>query len=268
MLTFILATICGILNFWFDIKYNKEDKMLLADFEIKALLDDAESGLVIQPFDSENLQGASYDLKVGKRVLVSGQDREVNISEIGSVALMPGDFAVVVSNECFEIPQNIVINIGSKTYLTKKGIILQAGMQIDPGFKGHLILGIYNSSPRKYVIEYLGDICSIQFFKLQENAKKIFQESPDYIRGEIPRETKDYLYSLETKGLTALGEDVRALTRNVSNMTDKFSEIGTQVGKLDISVTSLKTIVIAMAIPLSIGLLLLILQFLLSSFAQ
>jgi deoxycytidine triphosphate deaminase len=239
--------------------------MILSVTEIKALIDDEGSGLIVKPFDSDRLQGASYDLRVGKRLLISGQDRESDLSELGSVAIMPGDFAVIISNEYIEIPQDMVINIGPKTYLTKKGIVLQAGMQIDPGFKGYLILGLYNSSPRKYVIEYLGDICSIQFFKLQQKAKRVFIDRSDYIRGEFPRETKDYLYSLETKSLTALGEDVRALTRNIASMGEKISDIGTQVNSLSIQVGSLKTIIIVMAIPLSIGLLLLFLQFLLAA---
>ena len=227
--------------------------MLLADMHIQALIDDEESGLIMRPFESDRLQGASYDLRIGKRLLISGEDRESDLSEVGAVALMPGDFAVIVSDEYFEIPQNIVINIGPKTYLTKKGVILQAGMQIDPGFKGHLILGLYNSSPRKYVIEHLGDLCSIQFFKLKENAKKVFKECPDYIRGEFPREMKDYLYSLETKSLTSLGEDVRALTKNIGGMSERISDIGNQV-------KSLRTVILSIAIPLGIALLLLILQ--------
>jgi len=242
--------------------------MLLSDFDIKTLIENEESGLILRPFDPNQLQGASYDLKVGKRILVSGQDRELDISEVGSVALLPGDFAVVVSNEYFEIPQDIVINIGSKTYLTKKGIILQAGMQIDPGFKGHLILGLYNSSPRKYVIEYLGNICSIQFFKLQEPAKKKFQDRPEYIRGEFPLETKDYLYSLETKGITALGEDVRTLVRSVASLGDRINDNSNQVHLLGSQVSSLKTIIITMAIPLTLGLFLLALQLILSSRIQ
>jgi len=227
--------------------------MLLADVQIQALIEDDKSGLVVRPFNPDRLQGASYDLQVGKRLLISGEDRESNLSEVGAIALMPGDFAVLVSDEYFEIPQNMVINIGAKTYLTKKGIILQSGMQIDPGFKGHLILGLYNSAPRKYVVEHLGDLCSIQFFKLQESAKKVFKERPDYIRGELPREMKDYLYSLETKSLTNLGEDVRSLTKNVGSMGDRISDISNQV-------KSLKTIIITIAIPLGIGLLLIIFQ--------
>lgn len=227
--------------------------MLLADNQIQALIDDEESGLTIEPFEQERLQGASYDLRVGKRLLISGEDRESDLSEVGAVALPPGDFAVTVSNEYFKIPQDMVLNIGPKTYLTKKGIILQAGMQIDPGFKGCLILGLYNSSPRKYIIEYLGDLCSVQFFKLQKRAGKSFMDLPDHIKCEFPREMKDYLYSLETKSLTSLGEDVRALTKNIGGMSEKISDIGSQV-------KSLETIVKIIAVPFGLGILYLILQ--------
>lgn len=227
--------------------------MLLVDKQIEDLIKDQTSGLLIKPFETEQLQGASYDIRVGKRVLISGEDRENDLSEEKAVSLSPGDFAVALSHEYFEIPQNMVINIGPKTYLTKKGIILQAGMQIDPGFKGHLFLGLYNSSPRKFIIEYLGDLCSIQFFKLQEEAVKIFPVCRNHKNGEFPRDMKDYLYTLETKSLTSLGEDVRALTKNVGSMSEKIVEISSQVNNL-------KTIILTVAIPLGLGLLLLIIQ--------
>jgi len=227
--------------------------MLLIDKQIEDLIKDQASGLLIEPFEPEQLKGASYDLRVGKKILISGEDREHDLSKEKSVSLSPGDFAVTLSYEHFEIPQNMVINIGPKTYLTKKGIILQAGMQIDPGFEGFLFLGLYNSSPRKFIIEYLGDLCSIQFFKLQEEAVKIFPVSRNHKNGEIPRDMKDYLYTLETKSLTRLGEDVRALTKNVGNMSERIVDISSQVN-------SLKTIILSVAIPLGLGILLIIIQ--------
>jgi deoxycytidine triphosphate deaminase len=227
--------------------------MLLADTQVKDLIEDQESGLLIEPFEINQLQGASYDIRIGKKILISGEDREHDLSREKTVSLSPGDFAVTLSHERFELPQNIVINIGPKTYLTKKGIILQAGMQIDPGFKGNLFLGLYNSSPRKFIIEYLGDLCSIQFFKLQEEAMKIFPISKNHETGEFSRDMKDYLYTLETKSLTSLGEDVRALTKNVGNMSERIADISSQVN-------SLKTIILSIAIPLGLGLLLIIIQ--------
>jgi len=227
--------------------------MLLADKQIESLINDKKSGLVIEPFKTDKLQGASYDLRIGSRILISGEDHERDLPKEKTVSVAPGDFAVVISYEYFEIPQNIAVNIGPKTYLTKKGVILQAGMQIDPGFKGHLIMGFYNSSPRKFVVEYLGDLCSIQFFKLQEDAVRVFPESLNHKNGEFPREMKDYLYTLETKSLTSLGEDIRALTKNVGSMSERIRDVGTQVNNL-------KVIILSIAIPLGIGLLLIILQ--------
>jgi hypothetical protein len=64
---------------------------------------------------------------------------------------------------------------------------------------------------------------------------------------------KDYLYTLETKSLTSLGEDVRALTKNVGSMSDRIVDIGNQVNNL-------KVIILSIAIPIGIGLLLIIIQ--------
>jgi hypothetical protein len=89
------------------------------------------------------------------------------------------------------------------------------GIQVDPGFEGHLVVGLYNSSPRPFVVEYQGDLCSLQFFRLRRAASTPVGEYPEVRRGEIPRMDKEYLYSLETKSLSDLGKDVRALTQTV-----------------------------------------------------
>ena len=135
----------------------------------------------------------------------------------------------------------MVLNIGSKTYLTKKGIVLQAGMQVDPGFKGHLVMGLYNSAPRPFVMEHLGDLCSVQFFKLSAPAEKEIRAYPDLDRGEIPKMDKEYLYSLETKSLTSLGQDVRSLTQVVGGLASEFK--------------NLKLIVLAVIIPVAVAVL-------------
>jgi hypothetical protein len=54
--------------------------MLLADHEIKGLLADPEAGLAISDFEERRLKGASYDLLVGKRILISGQYKEIGRS--------------------------------------------------------------------------------------------------------------------------------------------------------------------------------------------
>ena len=85
--------------------------MLLADRQIESLAKDQSTGLLIEPFESHQLQGASYDIRVGKRILISGEDREHDLSKEKAISLSPGDFAVTVSHERFEVPQDIVEQI-------------------------------------------------------------------------------------------------------------------------------------------------------------
>lgn len=213
--------------------------MLLADHEIRALLADPKSGLAISDFEDSRLKGASYDLLVGKRIMVSGEYREVELDKERATQLQPGDFAVVVTHERVKIPQDMVLNIGPKTYLTKKGVVLQAGMQVDPGFEGHLVLGLYNSSPRPFVVEYQGDLCSVQFFKLRKPAVTPIADYTELRRGEIPRMDKEYLYSLETKSLSQLGNDVRALAQTVGNLGNEIKTLKVAVYTLLVPVALL-----------------------------
>ncbi len=234
--------------------------MLLSDSEIRPLLDDPNSGLVLRPFDAAHLHAAKYDLHVGSKILISGQEAETDLSIATTATLQPGDFAVVVTHEYFEVPSDIVLNIGAKTYLTKKGIILQAGMQIDPGFKGHLVLGLFNSSPRKYVVEHLGELCSVQFFKLRTKAVRPFSQRNELVRGEIPRMDKEYLYSLETKNLTSLGEDVRALTRNVGELTTSVGKVSDKVQENSLETRSIERSMRMLLAALVIGVVALAIQ--------
>lgn len=43
---------------------------------------------------------------------------------------------------------------GIRPYGTSNRLILLAGSQVDPGYEGHLTLGVYNASPRDFTLEY------------------------------------------------------------------------------------------------------------------
>ena len=128
--------------------------MLMRDTEIKEAV---ESGKIeIKPFRQTRLEGASYDLAVGKQALVSNSDTKISLSESANnpIILNAGDFALVLTNEYVKLPLNIAASIGMRSSLARKGLILLAGMQIDPGFEGHLRFGLYNASPRKIILDY------------------------------------------------------------------------------------------------------------------
>ncbi len=192
--------------------------MLMTDTEILNKIQSED--IVIKPFEQVNLQGASYDLSVGKESLVSNNDNKIFLSENQSLHLDAGDFALIMSYEYFKMPLDIACSIGMNSTLARKGLILLAGMQIDPGFEGHLRFGLYNASPRKLTLDYQDSLCTIEFHKLATSVTKTIARDNDLIAGKIPKGDREYLRSLEITSLSKIDKSMRTLIQSVNSLTN------------------------------------------------
>ena len=199
--------------------------MLLTDSEIKEVMKKEE--LVFENYEERMLQPASYDMRVGKTLLISGQENEINLEERGSVILKAGQFALVTTHENVKLSNIIVGHIGLKSYYVRKGVIILAGLQIDPGFNGVLVLGVYNASSRGISIDYLSPICTVEFHKLEKPVKVPFNRADvdEQQRGHIPKADRDYLKTLETQSLSDMSESVRLLSENVASLTRTVNKV-------------------------------------------
>ena len=192
--------------------------MLLSDSEIKETMERGE--IKMEFYEPKMLQPASYDMRIGKRLLVSGNERELDLEKAGSFNLKAGEFALLTTVENITLSNNIVGHIGLKSYYTRKGVIVLAGLQIDPGFSGILILGVYNASSRKISLEYMNPICTVEFHKLAKPVDLPFQRTDLEEQKEalIPKVDRDYLKTLETQSLSSMSESVRQLSLNVGRL--------------------------------------------------
>ena len=193
------------------------ESVLLSDVEIRRAM--KEKKLLIDPFFDTSLQPASYDLRVGKRALVSGMESEIDLENKRSFTLKAGDFALMTTLEKIKLSNDIVGHIGMKSYYIRKGLILLAGLQIDPGWDGYLVLGMYNASPRNITLDYQSTICTVDFFRLSVPAEHCFITGDEQKVGLIPKIDKDYLRTLETQTLSDMSESVRQLSANVNTLT-------------------------------------------------
>lgn len=198
--------------------------MLMRDTEIQEAVNSGQIG--ITPFEPGKLQGASYDLSLGGEALVSHSDEKIVLEPKSSTLLHlePGAFALVLTKELLKFPMNVAGVIGMRSALARKGLMLLAGMQIDPGFEGHLRFGLYNASPRRITLDYDYELCMIEFHKLSGPVSKAVTPNPDLIRGRIPESDRDFLNSLETTSLSDLSKNMQTLTQNVSKLS---TEMGT-----------------------------------------
>ena len=88
-------------------------------------------GLVIDPYDNESQQPASYDLRAAY-----------------TVALPRNSTTLVPSLEWIELPADLAATLRCRSSYGRRGVILTGGF-VDPGFRGQLTLSLINMGPEE-----------------------------------------------------------------------------------------------------------------------
>jgi len=203
--------------------------LIITDGEIKEAR--KKKDIVLEPFSDDSLQPASYDMRLGKSAIISktvtleelqkqvesGDVKEINVEEKGQIIIPPGAFTLFTTLEKIKLTTRYAGHIGMKSYYTRKGLVLLSGIQIDPGFEGHLVLGACNLSPRSLELSYADPICTIELHKLNKEASKAYYSDAmkQQKDGKIPRADKDYLRTIETMSISDLTTALTTLSRNV-----------------------------------------------------
>lgn len=139
--------------------------MFLSDYTIKGLLGIGD--LLISPYDSNNLQPASYDVTLAADLLIPlipndlMWNQTLDLRSIPDVhefmyqhtmndtyLLKPGSFILGRTMERIKLPRYVRSSVEGKSSLGRLGIAIHitAGY-IDPGFEGSITLEIKNNAP-------------------------------------------------------------------------------------------------------------------------
>lgn len=145
---------------------------VLVDRQIRAALDFAL--LAIDPFNPDMLQPASYDLRIGECIGLSGDDRTVAVNRRPSVTLAPQCGARVQSLETLALAPRILGRVGPKTSLVRRGLFVSTGAQIDPGFRGRLFVDVINIGPSPVTIRHDEPFMTIEFHLLSDVPERGF----------------------------------------------------------------------------------------------
>lgn len=129
---------------------------------------------LIEPFLSENISAASYDLTLGEEYFQNGEIR-VLTDRNPVIKMNPGDFIIAESKEIVNLPSSFAARFDLTVSMFCQGLILSNGPQVDPGFQGRLFCLLFNTSNR--MIELKKDLhyATIEFIKLIEPTSKPYQ---------------------------------------------------------------------------------------------
>ena len=144
--------------------------MILSDGQIKEAYENGD--ILINPFDENQVQPASYDFRVGKEAVTTSYEGIIDIEKSGYLKLKPGDFAVVTVHEEIKLGPQYVGRFGLRSGFARRGLIATTGPQIDPGYHGRLIVGITNLTPQVVTITHLDKFVSVEIHKLEKAALK------------------------------------------------------------------------------------------------
>lgn len=181
--------------------------MPLSNVEITREL--AAGNISITPYDSEMLQPASYDMKVGKvaATVPRNGDPRVDLEE-ERVLVIPGYApAIIWTLEELKLPLNMAGHFGVKSSLSRRGLFASVGMQIDPGFEGPLSVSLMNLTPNAAALNYGDSFVTLELVRLAEPASEAYS-------GEYQRRKTFTAQELES----VLGYKGHGLTDNVRRL--------------------------------------------------
>ncbi len=180
--------------------------------------------ILINPFEENQIQAASYDFRVGEKGATTSTKKMVNIKETGYLALQPGDFGVVVVFEEMRLSPQYAARFGLRSKYARKGLVATTGPQIDPGYHGRLILGVTNLTPRPISLPYKDDLVSVEFHRLEEPSTKPYC-GPYQDKMDIGAEEIEFITENEGMALSEMLTTLRSLSTNVATLSSHVKHL-------------------------------------------
>jgi deoxycytidine triphosphate deaminase/guanylate kinase len=121
-----------------------------------------QASALLKGATEENVQSASYDLRVGNEIWCNGQF--IDLTDTQPIFyISPYSYAIIKAEETAAIPPFITAQFDIRVSHFLSGLILSNGPQVDPGYKGDLFCMIFNGNSTKRPIRKGDHFSSIQF---------------------------------------------------------------------------------------------------------
>lgn len=185
---------------------------VLNDKAIKSLFSNGEKP--VEPFDSECLQPASIDLKLGtlcykynidSYMLGDCIDEEfVEKKEFETIDINNGESAFIGIYEKISIPKNTIGIIFPRSSITRLGIHIIT-TYMNPGYEGYLPLTIINHSGIKVTLKPMCRVAQLVLFSLAEQPEINYRDKDG---SKYCNECVDYSKIYKDKDIEKLMEEI------------------------------------------------------------
>jgi len=188
--------------------------------------------LGIEPFDEALVQPATYDLRLGNKILASplSVDKLEVVIELTkdrpSYDIQSGQMVGILSLEKLCLPLSICGRFGIRSAIARKGINAFGGVQLDPGFRGRLTMNLLNVGPEPVTLTLHEAIFSVEFARLEEEAE-VSYSGPYQDQNDFPAEQYNYILSARSTSLAEIPtfrRDIRRLNTLIEELEERMAD--------------------------------------------
>jgi len=183
--------------------------------------------LRIDPFDPEALEPATYDLRVGSTAVVSTMSEPIDLRERPLLTIEPYASAFLQTDEILKLSPRIVGRLGPRSNLSRHGIFVSTGPQIDPGFEGRLFVNLLNVTDRPFLIRHQTRFLSVEFHLLAREPSKGYT-GPNQRKFELSEEDINRIIGRGGPSLKDVHRDLlemHQLLKNVAVLGNEFPHL-------------------------------------------
>ena len=119
-------------------------------------------GLIV-PYNKDSLRPAYYTLHVGSEYYKNGKSYQ--LKEGQNLSIEPNELVYIKSYEYLNIPYYIIARYSLGVTEVYRGLVLDNGLHIDPGYHGHINVPIYNFTNEKKSFQFMSKLLSIEFIR-------------------------------------------------------------------------------------------------------
>ena len=116
---------------------------------------------LVEPFNPDNLRPASYDLTVGCEYYRN--DKRVPVGKYHPIRIEPNELVYVRTAEIFNLPFYLLARYSLRVSQVYRGFMLDNGLQVDPGYHGHIYVPIYNFTEERRELRLGERFLSVDF---------------------------------------------------------------------------------------------------------
>jgi len=165
---------------------------ILLDRDLKSLLSVPDGSLIIDPYNEDNVQSASYDLTIGLIVeegfkqlgeyrwadVMNGKATTTNlhVKHSDQVTLEKGSSIHIIAREKIKFGSKFMALIGSTSSNAKNGLLISHGIKVDPGYDGPITISATNICNEPINLKRGDPFLTLIIYRISSAPDKVYLE--------------------------------------------------------------------------------------------